>query len=338
MLDQLTTTQHMRTIKTKKVSWIDIDKPDSEDIVFLKKYFDFDPIILKEYLKRNKQTKIEKHKNYLFLILYFPIFDRQAKKAHPAEIDFFITKDRIVTGHYDEIMPFEDLIQRLALSNSLKKQYLLSSSHLLLNLINLLFDACQPMLDHIQSNIEKIDVFFTAPGYIRVQPEYLKKNSTLSFANIFDLVGIGEINKDINSFSLPYDPIVHWYIHKSKLKELIEVTKLYSVIFNEGADFIYSNSLTFDFTWFGFPFVKSMVSNMKLNGVPYEEWSEYIHLAAPSLIAKFLPKASKITFGFLDFIPKDKFGRNLINGLEDESTYFRSYLLAAHGLIEQMTN
>ncbi|PIU75352.1 MAG: hypothetical protein COS76_01210 [Candidatus Portnoybacteria bacterium CG06_land_8_20_14_3_00_39_12] len=157
MLDQLTTTQHMRTIKTKKVSWIDIDKPDSEDIVFLKKYFDFDPIILKEYLKRNKQTKIEKHKNYLFLILYFPIFDRQAKKAHPAEIDFFITKDRIVTGHYDEIMPFEDLIQRLALSNSLKKQYLLSSSHLLLNLINLLFDACQPMLDHIQSNIEKID-------------------------------------------------------------------------------------------------------------------------------------------------------------------------------------
>jgi len=157
MLDQLTTTQHMRTIKTKKVSWIDIDKPDSEDIVFLKKYFDFDPIILKEYLKRNKQTKIEKHKNYLFLILYFPIFDRQAKKAHPAEIDFFITKDRIVTGHYDEIMPFEDLIQRLALSNSLKKQYLLSSNHLLLNLINLLFDACQPMLDHIQSNIEKID-------------------------------------------------------------------------------------------------------------------------------------------------------------------------------------
>jgi len=157
MLDQLTTTQHMRTIKTKKVSWIDIDKPDSEDIVFLKKYFDFDPIILKEYLKRNKQTKIEKHTNYLFLILYFPIFDRQAKKAHPAEIDFFITKDRIVTGHYDEIMPFEDLIQRLALSNSLKKQYLLSSSHLLLNLINLLFDACQPMLDHIQSNIEKID-------------------------------------------------------------------------------------------------------------------------------------------------------------------------------------
>jgi len=157
MLNQLTTTQHMRTIKTDKVSWIDIDKPDSEDVIFLKKYFDFDPIILKEYLKRNKQAKIEKHKNYLFLILYFPIFDRQAKKANPAEIDFFITKNKIVTGHYDEIMPFEDLIQRLALSDSLKKQYLRSSSHLLLNLINLLFDACQPMLDHIQDNIEKID-------------------------------------------------------------------------------------------------------------------------------------------------------------------------------------
>ena len=157
MLDQLTTTQHMRTIKTKKVSWIDIDKPNSEDIVFLKKYFDFDPIILKEYLKRNKQAKIEKHKNYLFLILYFPIFDRQAKKANPAEIDFFITKDKIVTGHYDEIMPFEDLIQKLALSDPLKKQCLRSNSHLLLNLINLLFDACQPMLDHIQDNIEKID-------------------------------------------------------------------------------------------------------------------------------------------------------------------------------------
>jgi len=157
MLDQLTTTQHMRTIKTKKVSWIDIDKPNSEDVIFLKKYFDFDPIILKEYLKRNKQAKIEKHKNYLFLILYFPIFDRQAKKANPAEIDFFITKDKIVTGHYDEIMPFEDLIQKLALSDPLKKQCLRSNSHLLLNLINLLFDACQPMLDHIQDNIEKID-------------------------------------------------------------------------------------------------------------------------------------------------------------------------------------
>jgi hypothetical protein len=54
--------------------------------------------------------------------------------------------------------------------------------------------------------------------------------------------------------------------------------------------------------------------------------------AAPALIANFLPKAGLLTHGLVDFIPKDKYGRNLVNILDDENTYFRSYLLVAEGM------
>eukprot|EP01080_Neovahlkampfia_damariscottae_P000560 gene560-8070_t len=183
-----------------------------------------------------------------------------------------------------------------------------------------------------RSEIEKIDIFFTSWDYIRPQPQYLKKNATLDFSNIFDLLGIGDIDKNINAHSLPYDPIVHWYVPKSKVQEMVEASQLYAKFVDSAADFVFSDSFTYKWTWFGIPYVKSMCYDMKLYGKPYEEWPKMIHFAAPAMIANFLPKASLLTKGLVDFIPKDKYGRNLPHILDDEYTYFRSYLLVAEGM------
>lgn len=187
-LNHLTTTKHMQTIKTPKTTWIDITNPAPEDVTWLKKHFALHPAVLREYLKRNKQTKIEKYQDYIFIILYFPIFDRAERKTHPAEIDFIITKNTVISSHYEEIPPFQNIIQQVQMSDALKRRIFRSNANLFFSLINNLLDACQPMLDHIQENIKKID-----------DQIFQKKEKEL-------LKEIAIVKRDINNFRLIISP------------------------------------------------------------------------------------------------------------------------------------
>lgn len=93
----------MRSIKGKKVTWIDLFKPTEEDIVALKKVHNFHPIILDELLHPSSRTHIEQYEGYLFLVYHFPEYDLETKTSRRSEIDLLVTKDAIVTIHYENL-------------------------------------------------------------------------------------------------------------------------------------------------------------------------------------------------------------------------------------------
>lgn len=105
----------MRTIKGKKVTWIDIFKPNEEDVAALKKLHRFHPVILDEVLHPSSRTHIDQYGDYLFLVYHFPEYDMQTKTSRKSEIDMLITKNTIITIHYDNIEhlnTFFDLLSR----------------------------------------------------------------------------------------------------------------------------------------------------------------------------------------------------------------------------------
>jgi magnesium transporter len=91
----------MRSIKGKKVTWIDIYKPVTEDIEKLAKIHKFHPIILDELTHASSRTHIEHYDDYLFLVYHFPEYDHATKTSRRSEIDILITKNTIITAHYD---------------------------------------------------------------------------------------------------------------------------------------------------------------------------------------------------------------------------------------------
>ncbi len=99
----------MRSIKGKKVTWIDLFKPTIEDLDAIKKIHKFHPIILDELLHSSVRTRSERYGEYLFLVYHFAEYDQVSKTSRRTEIDFLITKNTIITAHYENLEQLNQL-------------------------------------------------------------------------------------------------------------------------------------------------------------------------------------------------------------------------------------
>lgn len=98
----------MPQIKTG-ATWTDIFRPTKTDLAWLKKKFHIHPVILEELKEPSARTRIEALDHYLYLIYYFPVYDRAEQTSRRAEIDFIITKDAVVTVHYENLEALSEL-------------------------------------------------------------------------------------------------------------------------------------------------------------------------------------------------------------------------------------
>ncbi len=90
--------------KTKKgARWIDVPRPAQKDLDWLQKKFHIHPVILEELRGPSARSRVEAYDNYLYLIYYFPVYDPKEETSRRTEIDFLITKDTVVTVHYEHL-------------------------------------------------------------------------------------------------------------------------------------------------------------------------------------------------------------------------------------------
>src|SRR3989344_3264659 len=143
----------MRIIK-HKLTWIDVLKPTKKDLEFIRKQYYFHPIILDELLHTSARSRVEPYDNYLFLTYHLPMYDKNIKSSRRAEVDFLITKDKIITVHYEDLEPLNNFWRRLSNDPRFKDQALGENtgtlSHFLVQEI-LLFS--QRQLRHIEDNV-----------------------------------------------------------------------------------------------------------------------------------------------------------------------------------------
>ncbi len=176
----------MQIIKAEKLTWIDIKNPKDEDIQWLKNHFDLHPLVLKELLPHLDYPKIENFGNYLFVVLFYPFFDRKTSRTIPFELDIIISKNYIITNHYKDIVPLKAIFNKCNLYEDIRREYTDEGpAELLYRIINQIFLACFPKLSHTKRNIDEIEqqIF---------QKEYKKTVTQLSMVKR-DIIGFQRI-------------------------------------------------------------------------------------------------------------------------------------------------
>ena len=99
----------MPITKSKHVAWTDVVKPTEEDLVHLKKKFDLHPLLVQELRMPSSRTRVEARDGYLYFIYYFPIYDTTEGTSSRTEVDVIVTKNELVSVHYDRFVNiFED--------------------------------------------------------------------------------------------------------------------------------------------------------------------------------------------------------------------------------------
>jgi len=149
--------KNIREINYNGFRWIDVVDFDQKTGAYLKKNYGFQEANLEDCLSPTQRPKVEKYPGYNFLILLFPIYNRQTRQITPTEIDFFIGKKYLITVHRNESPPIIDTFNICRSNQEKKQEYLKRGSvYLLHHLLNQLYGHCFPMLDHISLGISRV--------------------------------------------------------------------------------------------------------------------------------------------------------------------------------------
>jgi len=178
---------HIRSIMERKMTWFYIEKPTSREVAFLAERFHFHPLDLDDVLSRIQRPKIDVYRDYLFIVLHFPIFDKENRITRPSETDIFIGENYVVTVDCSgDLKPLARFFQECETDKKSRERYLgRSSGFLLYHLLDRLVGSCFPILDKVTGNIDDIeDIIFTRPVPGTVREISLVRRDLISFRRV----------------------------------------------------------------------------------------------------------------------------------------------------------
>src|SRR5215218_4765508 len=156
-LDQATEPR-VESVARGGLRWINIERPGPAERAWLEEHFEFHPLDYEDVLSRNQRPKIDEYEDYLFIVLYFPVFDKTVGRLNAAELDIFIGPDFLITLPNTPIPPVEYLFERCRSSDEARGGLFgKGSGYLLYKIVDDAFDYCFPMLRKMGNKLERIE-------------------------------------------------------------------------------------------------------------------------------------------------------------------------------------
>ena len=160
---------HLSEIKFSNFSWVHSASIEKKAVEEIGRRFKLHPDDLKEVLPPIQRPKLVERENYLFMILMYPFYNHETKLIEIAEIDFFISRDFIVTfNDGNKLEPIGNFVEACS-GNKLLCEKILAPpkpgeggiasgpAGLLYELLDRLSNFCFPMLVHISNDIDAVE-------------------------------------------------------------------------------------------------------------------------------------------------------------------------------------
>jgi magnesium transporter len=138
--------------------WINIERPGPVDYAWLEEHFEFHPLDYEDVRSRNQRPKIDEYDDYLFIVLHFPVFDKQIGRLNAQELDIFLGPDYLITLPNAPLQPIEYLFERCRTNEEFREQmFSKGPGYLLYKIVDDSFDYCFPMLRKIGGKLERLE-------------------------------------------------------------------------------------------------------------------------------------------------------------------------------------
>src|ERR1700754_3304472 len=106
------TEPRVEIVESPGLRWINVERPRSLDQAWLEEPFEFHPLDYEDVRSRNQRPKIDVYDDYLFIVLHFPVFDKQVGRLNTGELDAFVGPDFLITMPNVPLQPVEYLFER----------------------------------------------------------------------------------------------------------------------------------------------------------------------------------------------------------------------------------
>jgi magnesium transporter len=149
---------NLKIITWGDLSWVDIVEPTEEAKKYLAEHYNFHPLDLDDCLSRRQLSKVDEYREYLFVILHLPVYDKMTRVTKIRQWSAFVGDKFLVTLRPGELKSLDALFRQCELSEESRQEYMSQGSGYLLYLIlDRAVDSYFPVLDKIMSSLEDIE-------------------------------------------------------------------------------------------------------------------------------------------------------------------------------------
>lgn len=175
----------MRLIK-ENITWYDLFPPTDEELEFLEKSFALTPTLIEELKTQSPRQKVERHNDFLYLVIRFPIYNESKKTCLPVEISFLIKEKEVATIRHENCQPINEFLKNAEELEGFKKKYFSQTTAEFLNgLFFHLFTYANRELAHIDKEINAItDKIFHGQEKEMIKQLSIAKRDILDFRRI----------------------------------------------------------------------------------------------------------------------------------------------------------
>jgi magnesium transporter len=99
-------------IEASGIRWIHIESPRSADRDWLEANFEFHPLDYEDVYSRNNRSKLDQYDDYVFIVLQFPMFEKESGRILTAELDLFMGPDYLITLPSIPLPPLTAMFER----------------------------------------------------------------------------------------------------------------------------------------------------------------------------------------------------------------------------------
>ena len=151
-------TPNVEVVEAYGLRWINIAQPRPIDRAWLEEHFEFNELDYEDVFSRNQRPKIDEYDDYLFIVLHFPRYDKQAGRLNAAELDLFIGPDYLITLPNEELPPVDYLFDNCRRLEEVREPlFSQGPGYLLYKIVDDCVDSSFPMLRKIGNKLEHLE-------------------------------------------------------------------------------------------------------------------------------------------------------------------------------------
>ena len=170
----------VREIKNNGFAWIDILKPNRDEMKKLSEKFHFHELNLEDSLSKIQIPKIDRYEDHVFVILNFPTLEKE-RIPRSSQLAAFIGSNYLVTIHQGELKPISEIFQECTQSDKARHELMgKSAGYLFHSIIDALTDDLLNLVRKIVGNIEDIeDIVFDEQANAAGEISYIRRQITV---------------------------------------------------------------------------------------------------------------------------------------------------------------
>jgi magnesium transporter len=200
----------IREVSTGSFRWINITGAtanDTPEIKYLREHFPyFTALDLKDCISNGQRPKMEIYPKYAFMVLLFPVYNRQTREIEPSEIDFFISKDYLITVHDDKLPSMQQMFSECQTHGVHPQPHCGNPLLLTTEITNRQLGLCLPMIDHISLDLHAIErLIFRGQEKSMVREILIARRNVVDFRKIMQahkyvMKKLGSANRALGLF------------------------------------------------------------------------------------------------------------------------------------------